>query len=110
MIEEIYKWLESAGWVREMKDGCWAGYHIKTDQYSQGAMIINGKRVDAPPVVIKKEIEYTGDGWISNPDGSDRKDTTEWDVRIRQGENLESITIIADSPEQFREMINEMNL
>jgi len=110
MIEDIYKWLETSGWSREIIDDCWAGYHVKIDKFTPNAMIVNGRRVDTPQVTIKKEIEYTGDGWISNSDGSELKELTEWDVRVYQGDGLRSITIMVDSLDQFIETINEMNI
>lgn len=111
MIEEIYKYLESSGWIKEMIEGAWVGYHAKTHQSLPGFMIINGQRIKHPPVITKIEIEYTGDGWISNPNDSNRVDTTQWDIRlIRDGELRENITIIVYSLEQFIETINEMNI
>ena len=111
MIEEIYKYLEASGWSKERIDGTWAGYHVKTHQSPPGFMIINGQRIEHPPIITKIEIEYTGDGWISNSDDSNRVDTTQWDIRlIRDGELRENLTIIVYSIEQFEDTLNEMNL
>ena len=111
MIEEIYKYLEASGWSKEMIDGTWAGYHVKNHQSPPGFMIINGQRIEHPPIITKIEIEYTGDGWISNSDDSNRVDTTQWDIRlIRDGELRENLTIIVYSIEQFEDTLNEMNL
>ena len=110
MVEEIYKVLESLGWIREMEEGDWVGYHSRTVQSPGGTMIINGRRIDSPQEITKIEIEYKGDGWVENMDGSDHQETTQWDIRIIKGDPLMETTIIVYSPEQFLEMIKELGL
>jgi hypothetical protein len=73
-------------------------------------MIINGRQIDGPPQITKIEIEYKGDGWVENMDGSNHQETTQWDVRFMKGEFLKEFTIIIYSPDQFAEMIKELGL
>lgn len=110
MIEECYKILESLGWTREMVEENWTGYHSKTIQSPGGTMIINGHRIDSPPQITKIEIEYKGDGWVENMDGSNHQETTQWDVRFMKDGFLKEFTIIIYSPDQFAEMIKELGL
>lgn len=110
MVEECYKILESLGWVRKMEEGNWVGYHSRTVQSSGGTMIINGRRIDSPPEITKIEIEYKGDGWVENSDGTNHQETTQWDVRFIKGDFSKEFTIIIYSPEQFLEMIKELGL
>ena len=110
MIEEIYKILESSGWTRKIVEGAWAGYHTKTIQSSGGTMIINGRRMEGPSEVTRIEVEYKGDGWIENADGSGHQETTQWDIRVTRGDLSKETTIIVYSPEQFMEMMNELGL
>jgi hypothetical protein len=73
-------------------------------------MIINGRRIDSPPEITKIEIEYKGDGWVENSDGTNHQDTTLWDIRIIKGDFPMETTIIVYSSEQFLETIKELGL
>jgi hypothetical protein len=110
MTEDIYKILESSGWVRELIDDNWTGYYSKTIQSPGNTMVINGRRMDSPPEITKLEIEYKGDGWVENADGSEHQNTTQWDLRFIKGELSKEITIIVYSPDQFVEIIKELGL
>jgi hypothetical protein len=93
-----------------MIEESWVGYYSKTIQSSGGTMIINGHQIDGPPQITKIEVEYTGDGWVENMDGSDHQETTQWDVRFIKGDFSKEFTIIIYSPDQFAEMIKELGL
>jgi len=111
MIDEIQNWLESNEWTKEVTDGTWTGSWTKQMIINQGTMIVNGQqRPFTQQITIK--IEYMGDGYIENSDGTNRTDTTQWMINIIKGNDPDpaSLCFVVESLNQFMSLLNEMNI